>query len=159
MEIIVRKLKERFLLIIFICIVAFVFYTMFSYKPEVSKTPSLPTIQVGETIVPVVVADEENERIQGLSGMESLPENQGMLFIYDQPSYYTFWMKEMRFPLDFIWINEGRVVDITTDIQPPSHEDEPPNTVIPNNPATMILEVPAGFVSEHNIQIGDTVIF
>lgn len=159
MEIIVRKLKERFLLIIFICIVVFVFYTMFSYKPDVSKTPPLPTIQVGETIVAVVVADEENERIQGLSGMEMLPPNQGMLFIYDQPSYYTFWMKEMRFPLDFIWINNGYVVDITTDIQPPSYEDEPPNTVTPNSPATMILEVPAGFVSEHNIRIGDLAVF
>lgn len=159
MDIIIRKVKEQFLVIIFVAVVVFVFYTMFSFKAESSRTPSVPTVTIGDTTVTVLVADEEKERIQGLSGVEVLPPDQGMLFIYDLPSYYTFWMKGMLFPLDFIWINNGEVVDISKNIPNPSYENEEPQTITPNTPALMILEVPAGFIEKNNIRIGDPVIY
>lgn len=158
MDKVVRKIKEQLLVIIFVGFVVFVFYAMFTFRGEdVSKNIESPTVTIGNTNISVMVADDEDEKVQGLSGVESLDKNTGMLFIYDQPSYYTFWMKGMLFPLDFIWINNNTVVDITTYVQNPSYDDEPPQTITPNYPALMILEVPAGYVDEKGIGIGDPV--
>lgn len=62
--------------------------------------------------------DTDAERRKGLGGRESLCENCGMLFVFETPSRYAFWMKDMRFPLDIIWLSGETVVFVARDIQP-----------------------------------------
>lgn len=101
----------------------------------------------------VLVADTPALRERGLSGMSRLDAD-GMLFIFDQPDN-GLWMKDMVFPLDIIWISPDlQVVDITEDATPESY----PHLFHSQHPAQFAVEVPAGFVRQHHISIGDRVI-
>lgn len=113
-----------------------------------------PVLKVGDTSIYVDIADTPALREQGLSGKISLPEDQGMYFIFDRPGFYPFWMKEMNFPIDIIWIGENMsVVDITVGAAPDSF----PKTFAPTTPARYVLEVNAGFAERRGIKIGDQV--
>ena len=60
----------------------------------------------------VEIADNDEERSQGLSGQEKLVYDHGLLFIFPEASEYGFWMKQMNFEIDIIWINGNTIVDI-----------------------------------------------
>ncbi len=106
-----------------------------------------------KTKVYVEVADTDAKRIHGLSGREGLKDNEGMLFVFENEGLYSFWMKEMKFDLDFVWIRNNKIVDI---IQNVSHNNQ---EVIyrPKTPVTEVLEINAGFVEKNGIKIGDAV--
>lgn len=82
-----------------------------------------------------------------------------MLFVYSQPSIHQFWMKDMQFPIDIIWIDNGKVVGITDNVPPPD-----PNTTLNQlptysspQPVSAVLEVNAGYAAMYNIMAGDPV--
>lgn len=102
------------------------------------------------------VADTNELIIKGLSGRKSLKADHGMIFIYEKPDLYSFWMKEMRFPLDFIWIRENSVVDLSENIPAPSNENIP--VIVPRNPVDKVIEVKAGTIKSINLKIGDKII-
>lgn len=101
----------------------------------------------------VEIAATPSQRQKGLSSRSSLAVNTGMLFVFNSPDRYQFWMKDMNFPLDFIWIRNGRAVQLSTNI--PS--TQPPVILTPNQPVDQILEVPAGFIDKNGIKVGDEV--
>ena len=113
-------------------------------------------VQVGEATVLADIADDTESRQRGLSGRERLDEGEGMLFLLpnDSPS---FWMKGMRFPIDIVWIRDGRVVDVTADVPPPRSSNAPLPTYSPDRPANRALEVSAGWAADHGIRRGDVV--
>jgi len=119
--------------------------------------PKVITAQVGGAQVQVELADDQAERAQGLSGRTSLPENSGMLFVFDTPDFYAFWMKDTLVPLDFVWINRGAVVEITENVQPADYQ--PPRTLSPRQPVDKVLELKAGTVKNLGIKVGDKVTF
>ena len=122
--------------------------------PQRSTAESV--VQVGEATVLADIADDPESRQRGLSGRESLDEGAGMLFLLanDSPS---FWMKGMRFPLDIVWIKDGRVVDVSADVPPPRGSDAPLPTFSPDRPADRALEVNAGWAADHGVRPGDAV--
>lgn len=108
----------------------------------------------------VEVADTDPKRQQGLSGRERLQENHGMLLVFPQPALHALWMKDMKFALDFLWIRDSRVVDITLDVSPPK-PGTPPNQLkvySPDEPVDSVLEVNAGTVAALGIATGDAVV-
>ncbi|RJR14028.1 DUF192 domain-containing protein [Candidatus Parcubacteria bacterium] len=112
------------------------------------------TIQVGGKTIQVDVADSTEERERGLSGRTSLEKDQGMLFIFPENGQHSFWMKDMNFSIDIIWIAEsGEIVHIEQDVAPESY----PTIFTPQEESRYVLEVPAGFVGEHSIRVGDIV--
>jgi uncharacterized membrane protein (UPF0127 family) len=114
-------------------------------------------LRIGELEIPVEIADTSEERRRGLSGRPSLPESSGMLFVFEEPGIYRFWMFNMRFPLDFIWIGSDQRVIGVTENAPPLYDASNPVWYASPAPAQYVLEVNAGFVRKHNIQIGDYV--
>ena len=124
-------------------------------KEEVVVEVEYPSqIKVGEAIYDVDLATTPQERQQGLSGRESLEENEGLLFIFEEPSVRNFWMKEMLFPIDIIWISEDlRIVHISKDLQPESY----PETFNSKEPVLYVLEVNAQNAEKKGILIGDEV--
>src|SRR3989344_507351 len=77
-------------------------------------------------------------------------------FVFQNDGYHTFWMKDMLFSIDIIWLShEGTVVDIAKDVSP----DTFPMSFSPRAFARYVLELPARFVEEYTIQIGDEVRF
>lgn len=116
----------------------------------------LSEIKVGDQTLFVEIADNDGKRSKGLGGRESLSETRGMLFTFEKEDYYTFWMKGMQFPLDFIWISADRIVIETTENVPPlSSETGSPPLIKPSQPVRYVLEVNAGWVRDHQIKIGD----
>jgi len=114
------------------------------------------TITIGGIEVAVDIADTPQERMQGLSGRESLGESEGMLFVLDEPAVPAFWMKDMNFAIDIIWINsQRRVIGVERDISPQTF----PDTFRPSEAIKYVLEVPAGFSQRHTIDIGDELFF
>jgi len=96
---------------------------------------------------------------QGLSGRDELGAD-GMMFIFNQPTTPQFWMKEMKFDLDIIWISQQRIVEITHDVPAPTLVtplSELP-TYSPKQPIEMVLEVKAGKATEWQLAIGDLVV-
>jgi uncharacterized membrane protein (UPF0127 family) len=104
--------------------------------------------------VRVEVADTDYTRERGLSGHAPLAADEGMFFIFNTASRNAFWMKEMLFPLDIIWIRENEIVDITTDVPPPTDFSQPLPLYRPMVPADKVLEVQAGFAKEHGLRLG-----
>lgn len=109
--------------------------------------------------VRVDIADTKEKRSLGLGGRASLPGDSGMLFIMEQKSKPTFWMKGMLIPLDFLWIDGDKIADIIQNVQPPvaGQSDQTLQLYSPSVPVDKVLEVNAGFVTHFGIQIGDRI--
>lgn len=101
----------------------------------------------------VEVVRTEAARERGLSGRDSLCVDCGMLFVFDQPDRYGFWMKEMKFPLDIVWIIDNRVSYIKKDV---SQQDQT-HVYLPPDPADKILEIQAGDSERFGIREGSVV--
>lgn len=118
---------------------------------DASKTK----ISVGNKYLLVDIVDEDQERWRGLSGREKLGENEGMLFIFPNSENLSFWMKNMNFSLDIIWIDENlKIIGITENVSP----DTFPATFSPPSPSKYVLEVNAGWSYENKIRTGDFLI-
>lgn len=116
-------------------------------------------IRVGKTDVVAEIARDSFARSQGLARREYLAENAGMLFVFDKEDRWGIWMKDMRFPLDILWIKDGVLADIEEHAAPPAIgvADSMIPVYRPDVPADFVLEVNAGFVEKHNLKIGDRV--
>ncbi len=120
-------------------------------KPKTTK------IVLKDKEIEVEIAKTEEERTKGLSHRESIGNYQGMLFIFPQKDVLpTFWMKDMKFPLDIIWINDGKIVKIDENVDYPKENSQKNLTLYkPPTPVDFVLEVKAGFSRENNWQAGD----
>lgn len=109
--------------------------------------------------VNIEVADTKEKRGIGLGGRTSLPPENGMLFIMEQRGKPVFWMKGMMIPLDFIWIDGDRVVDILQNVQPPvaGTPDQNLQLYSPVVDVNRVLEVNAGYIAAKGIKIGDRI--
>lgn len=102
------------------------------------------------------VAMTQAEREKGLSGRKCIGAQTGMLFIFDKPGNYAFWMKDMRFPIDIIWLSDTKkVVQLDSSVQPNSY----PNSLLPAYPAKYVLEMAAGQAAKDNISFGSQLSF
>lgn len=114
---------------------------------------------IGKTSLRVEVVQSPSALERGLGGRNSIGSD-GMLFVLPQKSIPTFWMKDMKFSLDFIWIDSDKVVDITEGVLAPRASEL--ESVLPRySPkflTTHVLEIPAGSVKKYGIQIGDAVV-
>ncbi len=125
-----------------------------------SPTPSdaTPTVTIGGASFTVDLADTPEKRFQGLSGREILEEGAGMLFVFQEERQHTFWMKDMRFPLDMIWITaECTIADIIADVPnpPPDQKNGALPIYSPSAPGTLVLELNAGVAAASRLQTGD----
>jgi uncharacterized membrane protein (UPF0127 family) len=109
-------------------------------------------VKVGQVTVKAEAVRTPAQLYQGLSHRRELPEGQGMLFFMPEKEMQTFCMRGMRFPLDFIWISEGRVVGLTRHV-PPTFS----GALTSPKPTNFVLEVPGGFTVKYGVKLGDQV--
>ncbi len=114
----------------------------------------LVTMRVAGREIWVEVADDEAERARGLMDRESLPEDQGMLFVYPSMRQLSFWMKNTRIPLDIAFIDDGLLI---VDIQQMEPENEELHTS--RQPAMYALEMDLGWFEANGVKTGDRVEF
>ena len=125
-------------------------YYKFKKEGELTFVDSLenPIIKID-----IEIADNDYERQLGLMNRQSMEEMQGMLFIFPQERYQSFWMMNTLFSLDIIFVNSNKeIVTIHKDTTPLSEQSYPST-----EPAQFVVEVNAGFCDSHNIKLGDKI--
>ncbi len=138
--------------LIFIAVLLIIGFTILSNQnlTDSNQEKEISQLCFQETCFQVQLAQTTEERKQGLSNQEHLPENQGMLFIFQQSGNYGFWMKDMKIPLDIIWLDQNlEVIEIIT-AQPCK---ETCTTHSPTQKAKYVLEINAGLATKYNIEI------
>ncbi len=138
---------------------------IFKQGPDLENVPFVPPqpvykeIEISSNKISVEIADTQEKRNRGLGGRESLAPNEGMLFIFANADKYSFWMKGLKFPLDFVWIREDKVVDLMENIPAPApgQKDETLPIYQPKEAIDKVLELPAGSIQRLNIKVGDTI--
>lgn len=125
------------------------------------KTNSLlfkknPTVTINGHKFQVAIADSNEEKEIGLSKTESLPQDQGMIFLFEKPGFYSFWMKNMKLPIDIIYINNDQIVTIQNNVQP-AKNDESPTIYTSTEPSDKVLEINSGLAEKYDLKKGDMV--
>ncbi|MDQ5930917.1 MAG: uncharacterized protein QG674_81 [Patescibacteria group bacterium] len=150
----ISKTKTRVLNIILILVGGALFLVLLLrsrlvYSPVLDVTKSYDAlISIGSKTIPVTIADTEEERNLGLSGTKSLNPDTGKLFVFDSEGVYGFWMKDMSYDIDIIWIDSDfRVIAINKAVS----KDSYPEIFLPPKEVSYVLEVPSGFSTDNNI--------
>ncbi len=126
-----------------------------AFSDKLSPVKFYP-LTIGNTEIKVELAESQGQRERGLSGRKSLPQNQGMLFVFEKPGLYSFWMRDMEFPLDIIWLDaDYQVVDMAKNALPESY----PNFFVPKREALYVLEVNTGWSETNSITLGSPAVF
>lgn len=107
----------------------------------------------------VDVVKTPKDKQVGLSSKTSIASNYAMYFPFDKPDYYAFWMKDMKFPIDIIFLRDGKIVSITHNAPIPPVDTENLPIYQPEEPANAVLEISAGLAQKYGFVKGDTVTF
>jgi hypothetical protein len=153
--------KKSFVILLLIAIV--IFLVVFSSKnhsvkniSQVKQKQNFKYIEVADKKIKVDIADTPELQERGLSYRKNLKEDEGMLFVFNNSGRYSFWMKDMYFPIDMIWLDDNlKVVYIKKNAKPESY----PETFGPNVSTKYVLEVVAGFSEKNNLKEGDVIRF
>lgn len=113
------------------------------------------TIIVNGQKIKLEIADTPEERARGFADYEYLPDETGFLYIFDGPDFYSFWLKDVTFPIDIVWVGYYHdIVDMATYLTPQTY----PTIFGPKRPARYILILPAGAAEEYSLGIGDEIL-
>jgi len=134
-------MKKALLIILLVFILSY--FLIVNLKAEVKINNSIFNVEV-----------EILNQARGLGLRSEIKEDQGMLFLFLNNDVRYFWMKDMQFPLDFVWIQGNKVVNITENV--PIYTNEEFTSL--NSEADKVLELKAGSVSKYGIKIGDEVV-
>ncbi|MBT8284414.1 MAG: DUF192 domain-containing protein [Flavobacteriaceae bacterium] len=154
----------------FLLIFAAVLYISGSCKEEAKKSVSTAPVTFAKegtlsvyraesdsllAALDIEIAESDYETQTGLMYRESMEQNQGMLFIFPEEAYHSFYMKNTRFPLDIIYIDKDLMVtSIVTNAQPMNETGLPSE-----NPIMYVLEVNAGLTDRWQLENGDKIVF
>ncbi len=144
--------KIVFVAIIFLIIMAIFLNYVSSEFFSLKYWNPIKRVYVKDTVVKAEIVSSREKIEKGLSARPNLGEGRGMLFLMPQAEYQRFWMKGMEFPLDIIWIENGRVIGCEGRISP----DDQRIFTSPEK-ASFVLEVNAGFCDANQIQLNDLV--
>lgn len=143
-----KNLSYIFLFIVLALVIVWKFY----YNPQ-----KFVAITINDRTFQAVLADEPQEWQRGLSGQS---KQFMMLFVFPDKQSRSFWMKDMRYPIDIVWLADGRVVGVTKDLSNvlPANDVRLPS-YLPPQPVNMILEIPVDLRQNLglNIEAGDTI--
>jgi uncharacterized membrane protein (UPF0127 family) len=121
------------------------------YIARILVHPATPQLIVGEHRLRLEIADTDAEQARGLSWRASLPRDQGMLFVFASSGNPCFWMKDMRFDLDLIWLDaDKRVVGVERGLRPATY----PRSFCPSRPVRYVIELNSGGASAMAVSNG-----
>lgn len=136
--------------VVLIIIASVIAYIATNFRPTTEA-------RISANVYHLWVADDEVSRVTGLSGVEELKPNGGLLMTFETDDLHSIWMNEMEIPIDIVWLDSSKkVVYVVTDAQP---DQVPTATFTPRDKARYVLELPAGSVKQDAMRIGDTIEF
>ena len=120
---------------------------------QTNRPASTVTFDGSDAVLYVAVAETAQEQRRGLMAVETLPADEGMAFVFDEPANSTFWMKDTLIPLSIAFVDENdRVIGIR-DMQP--CEADPCPTYGIDEPYVLAIEANLGWFDEAGIEVGD----
>ena len=135
--------------------ILFTFFILFSITGCAQQTA--PAMLLNGHRINLELATTPERQTLGLSGHAPLADDQGMLFIFDQKTVQSFWMKDMLFPLDIIWLDQDKIVKISKNL--PAEGHQPKNIYRSDLPVDRVLEITAGLSNNLNLKVGDKVTY
>ncbi|MCL4358313.1 DUF192 domain-containing protein [Patescibacteria group bacterium] len=166
-------IKSNMFKIIFFDLIFFVFIVLIkiwinfnNYSRDSIFDQKIIQAKIGKKIFKLEVATSSADQKQGLSDRPSLDPDQGMIFIFNRPGHYYFWMNRMKFPLDFVWIFDNKVVGLNLNVPPPcsriklSRDCLKRLKLFTNKKAfNRVIELNAGSIQTAGIKINDQIDF
>lgn len=132
--------------VVVVIIAVAIAFAVATFRPTTS-------VKLGGGVFNVWTALDEPSRVTGLSGVESLKPNGGLLMAFSSDDTWSIWMKDMSIALDIIWLDSTKeVVHIVKNAAP---ELSTNTTFTPTKPSRYVLELPAGSVQKYDINVGD----
>ncbi|MBU2632612.1 DUF192 domain-containing protein [Patescibacteria group bacterium] len=125
---------------------------------KLDRNANQSTVNVNGKELQIEIAKSQKEKEIGLSKKNSLGNDKGMLFIFDKPGLYSFWMKNMKFPIDIIFLKDKKVVTVYKNVKP-STLNINLQVFQPTEPADKVLEVNTGIAEKNNIKNGTIVTY
>jgi len=108
-------------------------------------------VRIGSVKIEATVAGTETERAKGMSGKVYVADNQGMLFVFPHDAKWQIWMKDMKVPIDIVWLDASKkVVSLRKNVPPSSY----PGHFTPPADARYVLEIASGAAQKANIELG-----
>lgn len=149
-----------FILIIFFGVYSYVLLKEDKLLPlnnkEIQEKSIIKHIRIKNNLIRVDIADTIESRQKGLSGRNFMAEDEGMLFVFEDVGKYFFWMKDMNFPIDILWISEDKeIIHIEKKVLPETF----PNLFGPDVPVKYVLELSANYSDRNSISLGDKIEF
>jgi uncharacterized protein len=151
-------MKKLLLAFAFLLVVVGAFYLTSSYLKDgkpLSLFKKTPIVTIGNHSFKVVAVSTQKEQEIGLSKTKSLSPDRGMIFLFKKLDYYLFWMKNMKFPIDIIYINNDKIVTIKNNVQIPKNNTDNLPIYSSTEPADKVLEIQAGLSQKYNFKNGD----
>lgn len=140
----------------YVVAVAVVLTLIFSVSLRSQPKAGCISAQMPSGSVCLEVAQTTEDRQKGLSGRANLKSGHGMLFVFDTPDTHGIWMKDMKFPIDIVWLDESkRVVSIEKSVSPDSY----PEIFKPTEPSLYVIELNSGASHGYGIGIGSRIDF
>lgn len=136
---------------IWIIFIIFLFAFCGCIRSDESGAEKLHTLTINSVKLNVEIVRTPEERQQGLMFRKSLPQDQGMLFIYEDSDIRNFWMKNTYIPLSLAYIDENCQIFQLVDMEPLEEKFYPSA-----RPARFVLEVNRGWFERNNVKVGDT---
>ncbi len=138
---------KKVLLLLILLIILVISFIFLNYQNE--KTP-LATIN--NHVFNLEIAKTDKERKIGLAKYKNIPQNFGMLFPFEKPDYYSFWMKNMKFPIDIIFIRNNKIIKIFANVPAPKSDNQQLPIYTPDQVSDTVLEINAGLSDKYNFQ-------
>lgn len=150
------RLKNLRLVLAVVIVLSAVLAALALDQPSCGTYRNDKTITIHSTKIDAEVVQTDAARAKGLSGRQCIEPNRGMLFVFGKPGQYPFWMKDMKFPIDILWLDENqKAVHIEQNLAPSTY----PTTYTSAEPALFVLELQAGRAKELNITRGTPINF
>lgn len=141
-------MKTTILIIALIIIVVFGSFLVFREQG--------PSLKIGNEKISLIIADTPEKREKGLGDLQELPEDSAMLFTFEKEDTYGIWMKDMKFPIDIIWLDTSKkIVTLEENVFPDTY----PEIFYPGEKSFYVIEANAGFVEKNNLTTGNTLDF
>jgi uncharacterized protein len=147
---------KRLLVLLLIGLLAFGLVVFNDKRLGCGDYKSDKRLEVGGSTIHLEVAESLAERERGLGGRSCMKTDQGMLFVFENPDTYCFWMKDMNYPLDMIWLGKDKkIVDIIANVQPESY----PKGYCPARDSMYVIELTSGRASGLGLKSGQQLSF
>lgn len=137
------------LTLIIILLLSFVFLNYHNKKG--------PQAMINNHVFNLEIAKSQKDKEIGLSKYNNISDNFGMLFPFEKEDKYSFWMKDMKFPIDIIFIKKNKIIKIFNHVPFPKSNIGQLPIYTPDELSDTVLEINAGLSEKYNFKSGDKI--